>query len=202
MRFLKRKIRLIQDFLEDQDNEHDVKIEEMVQNSTGQSSEQDSETNNSESIQEYLLPMRKPRSKPTCPNANSKNIVKNYGKALCSFASSKVAIPYLDNIVEKNELKPVSVSSFAQYIKLKKEGLNSIESLRRLLVLESKDSVEISCYKILFKEVSIIFLKYFSVNWIFGGRLAHKDAHMKFRFKMLRRVQDPEHFTYLKASAK
>ena len=39
-------------------------------------------------VKEYPLPMRKPRQKPTCPKGHSKNIVKNYGKALCTFASS------------------------------------------------------------------------------------------------------------------
>ena len=201
MRYLKRKIKLVQDSSKKYDNHLDIKVEEAIQTNS-QTSDSSLETDNSESVQEFLLPMRRPRQKPTCPDGNSKNIVKNYGKALCSFASSKVAVPYLANIMERAELKSVKIPIFAQHIKSKKEKLNSIESLRKLLVPEPSDDAETREFKILFKEISIIFLKYFAVNWIFGGRLTHKNAHLKYRFKMLRRIQNPEHFTYLKTSAK
>jgi len=163
-----------------------------------------SETNDSDGAAklEVLLPQRKRRQKPTCPKGPSKNIVKNYGKQLCSFSSSQIAIPYIENIIEKNLYNHVKVPAFQEYIKNKKEGINSIDSLRKLLVPEQEDSDELRAFKMIFKQVSIIFLKYFSVNWIYGGKLTHKNSHLQFRFKMLRRVQNAEHFTYLKASAK
>jgi len=152
---------------------------------------------------EFILPMRKPRQKPTSPDANSKNIVKNYGKALCSFASSKIAVAYLEDILKRKSFECVRIKEFMEFIKGKKESINSIESLRKLLVIdENQDDNLIRSYKELFKEVSVIFLKYFAVNWIYSGKLLHKNAHMQYRFKMLRRVQNPEHFTYLKTSAK
>jgi len=148
------------------------------------------------------LPIRKPRQKNASPEGNSKNIVKNYGKALCAFGSSAIAIPYLNSIIAKNGYDKIKVKEFANYIKEKKDSVNSIESLRRVLVPESGDSEEEIIYKKLFKELSIIFMKYFSVNWIYSGKLLHKTAHLKFRFKIMRRIQNPEHFTYLKTSAK
>ena len=193
MRFLKRKIQLKQNSC----NTHDDPDFDLTVKAESCSTEPDSELN-SPHFQEFLLPMRKPRTKPSCPQGNSKNIVKNYGKALCSFASSSIAAPYLKDIIQKHGYFFVNTSAFMDYIKGKKEGVHSIESLRNLLVGNDDDSQEVKAYKKLFQEISIIFLKYFSVNWIFGGKLMHKKAHLKFRFKMLRRVKNPEHFTYLK----
>jgi len=174
-----------------------VKLEDDEMASTEVSSE------TSPSTLEFILPMRKPRQKPTSPDANSKNIVKNYGKALCSFASNKIAVPYMEDILKRKPLESMRIKEFMEFIKGKKESINSIESLRKLLVIdENQDDTLIKSYKELFKEVSIIFLKYFAVNWIYSGKLLHKNAHMQYRFKILRRVQNPEHFTYLKTSAK
>jgi len=159
-------------------------------------------TPSSSGKEEVLLPQRKRRQKPTCPKGPSKNIVKNYGKQLCSFSSSLIAVPYIESVIEKNLFQHIKIAAFQEFIKEKKEGINSIDSLRKLLVPEQEDSDELKAFKTIFKQVSIIFLKYFSVNWIYGGKLTHKNSHLQFRFKMLRRVQNAEHFTYLKASAK
>jgi len=200
MSFLKKKIQLKHaktlSTKVNKDSDINVKIEPSIADTT------DSESASSPNVQEFLLPMRKPRQKPACPEGNSKNIVKNYGKALCSFASSNIAVIYVEGIVSKKGYKSVKTCNFMSYIKGKKESINSIESLRKLLIAEENDAEEIKAYKDIFKEVSVTFLKYFAVNWIYGGKLMHKNAHLKYRFKMLRRVQNPEFFTYLKTSAK
>jgi len=131
--------------------------------------------------------------------ANTKTIVKNFGKAMCSFASSELALPYLNQLVNKSEniIKP-----FQTYIKKKKGTVDCIEALRSLLLPYGNDSKELTRYKQIFKELSIVFIKYFSVNWIFQGKMAHKQVHLKARYKMLRRVQNPEYFTYFKGFVK
>ena len=202
MRFLKKKIALkqekIEDVVEPKDSNDNilVKKEEIVEPSTYAG------TSDDPLMKEDVLPLRGPRKNRTLPTADSKNIVKNYGKALCAFASSKLAIPYIENVVSKKGYDGININKFMNEIKSKKETTNSMESLRRLLMEEDDDTEEEKKYKNLFKEVSIIFMKYFSVNWIYSGKLVHKNAHLKFRFKMLRRVKNPEHFTYLKTSAK
>jgi hypothetical protein len=148
------------------------------------------------------LRVRGPRKHRTHANADSKNIIKNYGKALCTFASSKLALPYIENVIEQKGYKGIHIRKFMEHMKHKKETTSSMDSIRRLLIEELGDTDEQKKWKDIFKELSIIFMKYFSVNWIFGGKLLHKRAHLKFRFKMLRRIQHPEFFTYLKASAK
>lgn len=198
MRFLKRKIQLKQDLLNKNKNlkrSFEVKIEDS--SAKTESTEPDDYVN---VTQKFSLPIR--QQKLGCPDGNSKNIIKNYGKALCSFASSSTAIPYLESIQVKNGFSFVSLEGFTSFIKSKRDGMNNIESFRRLLIVSENDDREMFAYKKFFQEISVIFLKYFAVNWIFGGRLIQKDAHLKFRFKMLRRIQDPKHFTYLKTCVK
>jgi len=191
MRFLKKKIEGKHKALLDEEKlpnkETQIKLEE---------------TNSEDQHQEFPLPMRKPRQKRSHPEGDSKNIIKNYGKALCSFASSSMAIPYLETTISKRGYKNVNIKEFMAYIKVKKESINSIESIRRLLIVSQEDDTINAAYKSIFQDISIIFLKYFAVNWIYNGKLMHKSAHLKFRFKMLRRIQNPEHFTYLKTSVK
>lgn len=143
-----------------------------------------------------------PRKNRTSANAESKNIIKNYGKAMCSFASSKMATPYIENIIAKLGYKKINIPKFMEHMNRKKETTNSMESIRKLLMEEPGDTEEQRKWKTIFKELSIIFMKFFVVNWIYSGKLLHKNAHLKFRFKMFRRIRDPKHFTYLKSSAK
>jgi len=205
MRFLKKKINLKNDFLDelyDSEHESDSRQESISSADTENTASQNSEASTSPTVLEFPLVARKPRQKPTCPEGNSKNIIKNYGKALCSFASSDLAEPYVKSVVEKRGFYYIKPEAFMQFMGTKKSQINSIESIRGLLVIDYNDDEISRAYKIIFQEVSVIFLKYFSVNWIFGGKIVHKQAHMKFRFKMLRRIQDPVHFTYLRTTIK
>jgi len=128
---------------------------------------------------------------------STKNIVKNYGKAICSFACSDIGKPYLQSVLEKNKIQQKQ-KEFIAYICKVKESIDSIQSFRSLLLITENDPEDMIAYKKAFAAIGEIFIKYFSVNWIYSGRITHKDTHLKFRFKMLRRIQNPEFFTYLK----
>jgi hypothetical protein len=142
---------------------------------------------------------RKPRKKPSKPvlgsRQGSKNIVKNYARAMSSFAYSEISLPYLELLADEEN---VQVAGFHAWIQDNKENIDGIERLRWLLIPTPKDSAAIVGYKRIFQKLCIIFLKFFSVNWIYGGKLAHKQVHLNYRFKMLRRIKNPEDFTYLK----
>jgi len=142
---------------------------------------------------------KKPRKKPSKPTIGSrqgsKNIVKNYGRAMSSFAYSEISLPYLEPLAQE---EGVTVSGFHEWIQNNKENIDGIERLRWLLIATQKDSNATKAYKTIFQKLCIIFLKFFSVNWIYGGKLTHKQVHLNYRFKMLRRVRTPEIFTYLK----
>ena len=129
----------------------------------------------------------------------TKNIVVNYGKAISSFATSKLATPYITPLITE---KGITAQGFQEYVAKSKGEIGGISSLRRLLIISLEDTAEDAIHKKLFQAICEVFIKYFSVNWISHGRMGHKDVYMKYRFKMLRRVQNPEWFTYLKTTTK
>jgi len=130
----------------------------------------------------------------------AKNIAINYGRAIVSFAISSIAVPYLQPyLAEDNRL---SISGFVSFLKKYRTGLKSMQALRTILLIEDQDDDVVIQYKTIFQKLAEIFIKYFSVNWIFHSKVFHKEAHLKFRFKMLRRIRCPELFTYLKHHTK
>ncbi len=62
---------------------------------------------------------------------------------------------------------------------------------------ENRDSREMKAFKPMFQYVCEVFLKYFCVNWVFHSKVEDKVKHLKYRGKILRRIQNPELFTYL-----
>lgn len=133
------------------------------------------------------------RSK-TSETTLSKNIVKNYGKAMSAFSASKLSWPYLVDLAKEQDIEP---NSFLGFISTYKESIDSIDSLRAFLIVYEDDEPEMVAYKTIFRGLCEIFLKYFAVNWVFHGKMMHKIDHLKYRHKMLRRVKNPEYFTYL-----
>jgi len=125
----------------------------------------------------------------------NKNIVKNYARAMVNFALSRVATPYLQELFQKEEY--ADLKGFLIFIEAKKEEVTSIRRLRDMLVVSEQDGELVAGYKRVFKAIGIIFIRDFTVNWVYNSKIADKLTHLKYRFKMLRRVQNPEFFTYL-----
>ena len=122
------------------------------------------------------------------------NIMKNYCRGITNFALSDLAIKYLVPLLKKHQL---DLEAFRVFIRAKKPKINCIKQLRGLLLVKKDDREEMAAMKDIFREITIIFLKYFSPNWIYNTRIADKYAHLKYRFKVLRRVKNPIYFTYL-----
>lgn len=141
----------------------------------------------------HIVSPKKKRSKAS-ESIVSKNVIKNYGKAMAAFACSKLSKPYLEDLARKEGITP---ADFIHYVATYKECTDSIGGLRSLLLVTENDAEETCVYKRVFQALCEIFLKYFSVNWIFSGKMNNKLLHLNLRFKMLRRVQNPEYFTYL-----
>jgi len=135
------------------------------------------------------------RGRPISEAKATKTVVKNYGKAIASFSTSEIAEPYLLPLINHEEC---NYDDFIKYISIAKESIEGIDTLRGLLLVRPEDDPTKAAYKRVFQGIAEIFIKYFSVNWIFSGRMMNKKAHLNLRHKMLRRVQHPELFTYLK----
>lgn len=126
--------------------------------------------------------------------SSSKNITKNYCRAMINFSLSDLAVPYLLSILAKYNLQ---IQDFREFININKEAVNCIKGLRELLLITQNDSEQIRDLKKVFQEISVVFLKMFSVNWVFSSRITDKRTHLNYRFKILRRVLNPQYFTYL-----
>jgi len=121
--------------------------------------------------------------------------MKNYGRAMTNFALSATGRYYLSKIVSRLD---VSLQAFYDYIKQRKKSANCIKQLRAMLPVGNEASEEELKLKKVFQEICIIFLKFFCVNWLYSSKISEKVAHLKYRFKLMRRVKNPQYFTYLK----
>ncbi len=185
MRFLKNKIALAKSF---------------SNRSLSPKEQQNEETSPKERVNQPKAPLKKSSYKlsSSTPKGSTscKNIMKNYSRALVKFALSKVAIPYLEHLLGK---EGENLQDFRQYLKVRRSKINCIRNLRELLLPEENDSKTLLVFKQVFQEISETFLKYFSVNWIFSSKVGDKLVHLKYRYKMLRRIRNPEYFTYLQS---
>ena len=130
------------------------------------------------------------------PKRESKNIVKNYGKAMATFSLSIVAAPYLQNILLT---RGVNMEAFKNFVINNKEKIDGIGTLRNLLFADAtQDDPQLCKLKCAFRDICEVFARDFALNWIFSSRSQYKSALLEFRFKMLRRVRDPSSFTFLK----
>ena len=126
---------------------------------------------------------------------SNKNIVKNYSRAMVNFAVSGIAVSYLEKITRYEP--SFNMEGFKKFMEEQREEITSIKRLRDILLICREDSAALTSFKRVFKALSLVFIKKFSVNWIYSSKIADKLIHVKYRFKMLRRVQNPEYFTYL-----
>jgi len=124
------------------------------------------------------------------------NVMKNYASAMVNFALSRMAEPYLARCTLVRGMPP---QMFRQLLSSKKRKTNSIKSFRELLVIDENDCEVTKVVKTLFQETSKVFLKHFSVNWIYNSKLNDKQKYLKYRMKLFRRVENPEQFTYLES---
>jgi len=133
------------------------------------------------------------KNKPKRSNGN--NVMKNYASAMANFALSRMAEPYLS---ESPLVSRMPLQLFRKMLVLKKKKINCIKRLRELWVIDkTQDSEEMKTFKGLFKEACKVFLKYFWVNWVYNSKLDDKSKYLTYRGRLLRRVENPQWFTYL-----
>ena len=191
MRFLKNKIAKAQISSPDSNNIQ-VKIEESAQEAVSDESEQEWVPNHSKRGANSHNGQKSP---PKRRSVSCDNIIKNYGRALTMFAISKMAEPYLSRLTNRYDFK---LKAFRRFVKLRKKAANCIRKIREMLPMSCYQNDANYVYKQVFQEVSIIFLKFFCINWLYNSKINEKVEHLNYRFKIQRRIKDPEHFTYLR----
>ena len=113
-------------------------------------------------------------------------IMKDYSKALIGFALSSIALPYLNSIASKHSLL---LQRFYLFVNKDAKKVDSFQSLRRKLLIFAIDADDVVKCKRVFREICEVFLNHFSVNWIFNGGMNGKMTYLRYRFKILRRIQ-------------
>ncbi len=139
--------------------------------------------------------LKKPASFSRKEVQSNKNIVKNYARAMVNFAVSTLALPYLDKIIQA-ETK-INLNDFRMFMQEQKEDITSIKNLRELLLVSKTDDENVAIYKKVFQQTCVVFVKFFSVNWVYNSKVSDKVTHVRYRGKLLRRIRNPEYFTYL-----
>jgi hypothetical protein len=90
---------------------------------------------------------------------------------MSAFAACDSATCYLKDLAKK---EGVDEKKFLHFIVTYKESVDSIDSLRALLLGYPDDTEDMIKYKKVFKGLCEVFLKYFAVNWIYNGKMHHK----------------------------
>lgn len=184
MRFLKNKILLAHQHAEKLKERRLVQLEKELNHISSFSSE--SSIYNSSTSDITLKRTRK--------NTSTINIIKNYGRAAVSFGLSKTGKSYLTSLVTEYKIDISTAYNFLNNIKCQIKGLHTF---KRFILPQQEDSSEIAVLKHIFRKLCEIFLKCYSVNWIFNSKLSRRIVHLNFRFKLLRRVRNPQMFESL-----
>jgi len=129
--------------------------------------------------------------------AKGNNVMKNYARAMVNFGLSPLAEPYIERYNERSE--KMESGRFRDILLGEKKNVNCIKSLRDLLLIMENDNEEMGVFKRLFQELCKIFMKFFSVNWIYNSKIMDKLKYLKYRGKITRRIQNPLKFTYLES---
>jgi len=193
MRFLKTKIRLSQ--------EASMKKELVLPGSESSSHMADPRDEHFSSNVCIDIPNHKPKTKKRSSKANSasskyptKNIIINYGNAIASFALSKLATPYLQSYIDN---KQIVLQDFLDFVTEAKTKITGLEGFRSILLFKDEDPEKTLLHKKILRTLGETFLQHFCIDWINQGKVSNKKVHLKYRAEIIKRIQNPENFTYL-----
>ena len=118
----------------------------------------------------------------------TKNIPKNYGKAIISFIErNEKLVRRVLNTTDSNDY-----NAFMNTIRQKKRKVNSIADLRSLWVDEENPFGKAT------RILSGIFLKRHSLSYIFNSRVTNFQGHIKYRYRLIEALREPKQFTSIK----
>ena len=112
-------------------------------------------------------------------------IMRNFGKAICEFMLSKKAIPSLDQLIKKENL---DYKEFYDFLIQSVEFFEQNGNFIALIIPQMTDDNKIKACKRVIKELSRIFVKYYSLNWILKSQDLKKECYLKCRIKVLNAI--------------
>ncbi|CAD8071643.1 unnamed protein product [Paramecium sonneborni] len=137
----------------------------------------------SDSSESFRITKKKKISKVN----DTKNITKNYSKAIISYISNNPLI--VQKVMQKNRY-----DDLVNFLKNKKNSMTNIKQLRDLWVNSGKNAE----YNRVFRIISQLFLKTQAVSYVYNSRISNTQWHLKYRFNLLRALKEPENFKFIK----
>ncbi len=119
--------------------------------------------------------------------SESKNIPKNYGKAIITFIRKNE--DFTRRVLARLGME---YSAFMRNLRGLRSNLNTISQLRAIWMEEENEFAK--AYRIL----SIEYLRKHSLEYIFNSRVENFYKHIKYRYKVIESVSDPMAFTCMK----
>lgn len=112
--------------------------------------------------------------------SESKNIPKNYGKAILNFIrrNEQLAISLLEYL-------KIDYNEFINSLRRLRGKLNTISELRSLWI--NSENKFAKAYRILSAE----YLRKHSLSYIFNSRVENFHKHIKYRYKIIQSVEHP-----------
>lgn len=119
---------------------------------------------------------------------DTKNIPKNYGKAILTFIQKSAKSRKLTAQMGLN------FSDFMMQVRRIKKKVNSIEGLRKMWGSDSLTNQVKKCIRILSYE----FMRKHCLRYIFHSKVRNYGTHIKYRQKLIEGIENPSSFTHIK----
>ncbi|CAK89797.1 unnamed protein product (macronuclear) [Paramecium tetraurelia] len=121
---------------------------------------------------------------------DTKNIPKNYCKAIITFATKHQALCHQ---ILGDQLKVVK---FLERITVYKKKLMNIRIFSGLLS-QSEDPTEEE-FNQTFRILSRIFVKKYAINYIFNSKIVQHNWHLQYRQQIYKGIKNPKNFSHIK----
>lgn len=119
---------------------------------------------------------------------DTKNIPKNYGKAILTFILKSPSTARVTAMLGLN------LPEFLMEIRKMKNKINSIEGLRKMWGSDSLNNVFKKCTRILSYE----FMRKQCLRYIFYSKVRNFGTHIKYRQKLIEGIENPLEFSHIK----
>ncbi|CAD8055500.1 unnamed protein product [Paramecium primaurelia] len=118
---------------------------------------------------------------------DTKNITKNYSKAIISYIFNNPQV--VQGLMQKYRY-----DDLVNFLKNKKNSMTNIKQLRDLWLDGGKNAE----YNRVFRIISQLFLKTQAVSYVYNSRISNTQWHLKYRYNLLRALKEPENFKFIK----
>ncbi|CAD8080135.1 unnamed protein product [Paramecium primaurelia] len=121
---------------------------------------------------------------------DSKNIPKNYCKAIINFAqkNQQLCLKILDDELQ--------VAKFIEFLSNQKKKLLNIKVFSALLQQSEDPSLE--KFNRTFRIISQIFIKKQAINYIYNSKIVQQNWHIRYRQQIHKGIRNPRNFSHIK----